>query len=237
VGSKVYPNEDLVIRGYETRRTDAFDLQSEVLTRMFKLVLAGENDELISYARKTVTDVKNGKIPIDKLVISKTVKSESQYKDPDKMANVLAMRKLKDLGYEFVPGMKVSYLVTNGHKVPQDVEPYIDGRDISILPDWDYYAERMALTMARITEGLDTETDWDSKALLTGVQQKSIFSESFSKPLSKADNIGQGVEPSEIQTTGREAEKQISSNDQVKENTQSKVKGKKKGGINLDDFL
>jgi DNA polymerase I len=174
-------------------------------------------------------------------VISKTVKSESQYKDPNKMANVLAMRKLKDLGYEFVPGMKVSYLVTNGHKVPQEVEPFIDGREVEIVPDWDYYAERMALTMSRITEGLDAETDWDSKALLTGVQQKSLFSDTFSQPPAKKSNEDSDalVEPSELKTTGRESEKAniMSDVSEVEKNKKRKSKGKKKGGMNLDDFL
>ena len=110
------------------------------------------------------------------------MKDENQYKDPDKMANVLAMRQLKALGYEFVPGMKVSYIVTNGHKVPQEVEPYIDGRPATNAPDWEYYAERMAMSMARITEGLDSESEWDYQALLSGVQQKSLFSESFTQP-------------------------------------------------------
>ena len=227
VGNKVYPSDELVIRGYETRRTDAFDLQSEVLTEMFKLVLAGENEKLIDYARNIITNVKNGEVDIDKLVISKTVKPENQYKDPDKMANVLAMRKLKELGYEFVPGMKVSYLVINGHKVPQEVEPYIDGRQVTVTPDWDYYAERMALTMARITEGLDTETDWDQKALLTGVQQKSLFSESFRHPTIKRYPEESSAEPSAIQTTGREPIK----------TPKNKEKEKKKVGMNLDDFM
>jgi DNA polymerase I len=231
VGNKVYPNQDLVIRGYETRRTDAFDLQSEALMKMFKLVLAGNNEELISYARNTITDVKSGEVPVEKLVISKTVKNENQYKDPDKMANVLAARKLKELGYDFVPGMKVSYLVTNGHKVPQEVEPFIDGRTEEIKPDWDYYAERMALTMSRITEGMDAETEWDSKALLTGVQQKSIFSESFSKP--REEKIESTVDVLETEKGDVEGTDQ---------KITTKKKGKKRpvdddGAVKLEDFL
>jgi DNA polymerase I len=244
VGSKVYPNEELVIRGYETRRTDAFDLQSEALTNMFKLVLSGKNDELISYARKTITDVKLGEVPVEKLVISKTVKNEAQYKDPNKMANVLAMRKLRELGYEFVPGMKVSYLVTNGHHVPQEVEPYIDGREVEIKPDWDYYAERMALTMSRITEGIDADTEWDSKALLTGVQQKSLFSDTFTQSVNSNPEDKSFEEDSNYKTGERpesESLDKIELQEQVGKPTPRK-KGKtkdtkKKGGIKLEDFL
>ena len=182
VGQKLFPSEEMVIRGYETQRTDAFDLQKEVLTHMFELILAGKNDELVEYCRSVVSDIKRGEIPPDKLVISKTVKAESQYKDPNKMANVIAMRKLKKLGYEVVPGMKVSYLVTDGHKVPQEVEPYIENREQPEGPDLEYYTERMALMISRITDGIIPEHELDYQGLVSGSQQKSIFSDAFTKP-------------------------------------------------------
>ncbi len=237
VGSKVYPVEELVIRGYETRRTDAFDLQSEVLTNLFRLVLSGKNNELISYARKVISDIKTSKIPIDKLVISKTVKNENQYKDPNKMANVIAMRKYKELGYEFVPGMKVSYIVTNGHKVPQEVEPYIDGREIELVPDLEYYAERMALTMSRITEGMDSETEWDSKALLTGVQQKSIFSQSFEKPKKDSKVYTEQVDKANLGSDADITEK-VKNDNKVEVRKKGKKRDEeKKSGMTLEDFL
>ncbi len=249
VGRKVYPVQETVIRGYETRRTDAFDLQSEVLTKMFDMVLSGKNDEVISYARKTITDVKSGEISTEKLVISKTVKDESQYKDPNRMANVLAMRQLRDMGYDVVPGMKVSYIVTNGHKVPQAVEPFLDGRPLSNQPDLDYYAGRMARTMARITEGMDAETEWDSKALLTGVQQRSLFSESFTQPQPgnepTLDDADTGTDPDVAINTISDAEslaEDVSAQRAI--GAAGKKKGKKKGskdegsgGAKLEDFV
>ena len=36
--------------------------------------------------------------------------------------------KLMAMGYEFVPGMKVSWIVTNSRQTPQEVEPWIEGR-------------------------------------------------------------------------------------------------------------
>ncbi|WP_455392928.1 DNA-directed DNA polymerase [[Eubacterium] cellulosolvens] len=181
VGRKVFPTDELVIRGYETQRTDAFNLQKDVLMHIFELILSGKKDELVKYARETVNNIKRGEIPLEKLVISKSVKAENQYKDPDKMANVIAMRQLKKLGYEVVPGMKVSYIVTNGHKVPQEVEPHIEDREFNKEPDWDYYTERVALTISRITDGIIPEYELDYQGLVSGSQQKSIFSEDFAK--------------------------------------------------------
>jgi DNA polymerase I len=93
------------------------------------------------------------------------------YKNPDRMANVQAAMKLMDLGYEFVPGMKVSWVVTDSRKVPQQVEPYIDGRAFEHEPDWEYYARRVAASLARATEVFG----WQEKALLSGQRQADLF--------------------------------------------------------------
>jgi DNA polymerase I len=67
--------------------------------------------------------------------------------------------------------MKVSWIVTDARAKPQRVEPYIDGRDFEFRPDYNYYAERLASTMARVTEVFGVS----EKELLTGSQQTSLF--------------------------------------------------------------
>jgi DNA polymerase I len=161
----------MLVRGYETRRTDAFDLQTEALTKVFDLVLNDKIDEAIKFSRQVITDTQNGKIPVEKLTISRTVRDESDYKMPDTQAGVQASKKLMKMGYEFVPGMKVSWIVTNSRVTPQAVEPYIDGREFKHEPDWNYYAERIALSVSRVTEVFGV----DEKSLLTGTTQKTLF--------------------------------------------------------------
>jgi DNA polymerase I len=59
-----------------------------------------------------------------------------------------------------------------------EVEPYISGRAFEKKPDWEYYARRVAQTLAYVTEVYG----WDEKALFTGTQpakQKDLFSEDF----------------------------------------------------------
>ncbi|MEM4039879.1 MAG: DNA polymerase domain-containing protein, partial [Thermoplasmata archaeon] len=174
VGKVVYPPNEagtIVVRGYETRRTDSFDLQSEILMEIFQLILDGKLDEAKRRSKEIIEQVKKGQVPLEKLVISRTVRDIKQYKNPDSMPNVQAARKLQEIGYEFVPGMKVSWIVTNDRKSPQEVEPYINGRPFNKKPDYEYYARRIAETLSRITEVFEL----DQNALISGKRQTTLF--------------------------------------------------------------
>jgi len=188
-GKVAWPEElqgQLVVRGYEIRRTDAFDLQSEAQRRVFEKILDRDPDGAIGLAKQIVAEVRTGtptledpeRDPIEALVISRTVKEENRYVNPNSMSNVIAARKLNEMGEEFMPGMKVSWIVTDSKKSPMEVEPYVSGRRFEKRPDWEYYARRVAQTLAYITEAYH----WDEKALFTGTQpaqQSSLFSEDF----------------------------------------------------------
>ncbi|MFQ6060890.1 MAG: DNA-directed DNA polymerase, partial [Thermoplasmata archaeon] len=177
VGRAVWPKEETIVRGYEIRRTDAFDLQSEAQKAVFERILSDDINGAIRTARDIVTNVQKGRVPVEKLVISRTCKDPSSYVNPKSMANVQAAMKLQELGYEFIPGMKVSWIVTNGRKTPLEVEPYVSGREFKARPDWDYYARRVAHTLSYITDYFD----WDKKSLLKGSQQATLFREDFGK--------------------------------------------------------
>jgi len=188
-GKVAWPPEtegEIVVRGYEIRRTDAFDLQSRAQLAVFDRILDGDADGAIDLAKQIVGDVRGGTVPftapeedpVATLVISRTVKEETNYVNPDSMSNVIAARKLGEMGEEFVPGMKVSWVVTDHKKSPMEVEPYLSGRAFDREADWEYYARRVAQTLAYITEVYG----WDEKALFTGTQpakQKSLFSDDF----------------------------------------------------------
>src|SRR5438876_881709 len=173
---------------YGIRRTDAFDLQSEAQLLVFDKILDNDPDGAIDLAKRIVAEVRDGnppltnpeKDPIEMLVISRTVKEENQYVNPDSMSNVIAARKLEQMGEEFMPGMKVSWIVTDHKKSPMEVEPYLSGAKFEKVPDWEYYARRVAQTLAYVTEVYG----WDEKALLTGKrsQQKSLSGDDFSEP-------------------------------------------------------
>ncbi len=179
---------EFVVRGYEIRRTDAFDLQSEAQKRVFSLILDKDTEGAIQFARELVQSIKGGEIPeglqheeadpLESLVISRTVREEARYVNPDSMANVQAANKLKAMGHEVVPGMKVSWIVVDAKQSPMQVQPYLSGRPLGGVPDWDYYARRVAQTLAYVTEIYG----WDEKALYTGSlqpKQSTLFQEGF----------------------------------------------------------
>lgn len=171
VGKVVWPEETLFVRGYEMRRTDAFDLQSTVLEQVFILVLDNRPTEAIDYARGVISDLKKGRIDINKLVISKTCKPFDHYKKPDSMANVRTARKLMALQYPFTPGSKVSWIVTDSCVSPAEVEPYIDGVPFTEKPDLMYYAERLAKTVGRVGEAFG----WPADLLMEGKEQQALY--------------------------------------------------------------
>jgi len=174
VGKVVWPVEGQLVRGYEIRRSDSFDILTDTLKEVFSIILTPGNEnapkEVLALARNVISEVRGGNVDPSKLIISKTVKKETSYKNPERMANVQAMEKLLARNYEFTPGMKVSYIVTDGKRTPQEVEPVTDEGDIDIIPDWDYYADRIAKSLSRITEVFG----YDKKQLLNSLYQRSI---------------------------------------------------------------
>ena len=177
VGRMAWPRQELIVRGYEMRRTDSFDLQSEVLAQVFEKVLDGDQPGAVAYTRQVIDDLVNGRIDPSRLVISRSVREASHYKQGDSMINVRVFRKLKELGYEVVPGMKVSWIVTNSRASPQEFEPWVDGMPLreGVKPDYRYYATRLAATIARVTDSFG----WDESSLVSGVQQSSLFNNDY----------------------------------------------------------
>ncbi len=180
VGKIVWPKkeDELLVRGYEIRRSDSFDLQSDLLMNLFNFILEEKNDEALALVRKTVQDTLAGKVPVSELVISRTCKGLDAYENPERMANVQTAKKLIEMGYDFIPGMKVSWIVTDSSSTPQKVEPYISGVEFTAKPDYKYYAERISQTASRITEVFG----WEEKDIMMGSQQATLFDGAFDRP-------------------------------------------------------
>ena len=183
VGKILWPKkeDELLVRGYEIRRSDSFDLQSNLLMELFNCILEERNDDALALVRKTVQDTLAGRVPVSELVISKGCKGLDAYENPERMANVQAAKKLIEMGYDFIPGMKVSWIVTDSNSTPQKVEPYISGVEFTAKPDYKYYAERISQTASRITEVFG----WNEKDIMMGSQQATLFDGAFDKPSTK----------------------------------------------------
>ncbi|MDR2845819.1 MAG: DNA polymerase II [Candidatus Methanoplasma sp.] len=180
VGKVAWPsgNDELLVRGYEIRRSDSFDLQSRLLMELFEKILEEKNDEALALVKKAIQDTINKRVDPSELVISRSCKGMDAYENPERMSNVQAAKKLVEMGYDFIPGMKVSWIVTDGDRTPQQVEPYVSGAEFTAKPDYKYYAERLAQTASRITEVFG----WSEKDLMLGSQQATLFDGAFDAP-------------------------------------------------------
>jgi len=196
VGRILWPKEDTIYRGYEVRRTDAFDWQSKALNDVFDLLLKEDVDGLLKVARERVIQVARGEVPKAALVISRSVRDMDDYESEHKesLQNVRVMRELEKRGIPVQPGMKVSWIVT-GSKGKQDLAPYVGpDSEKEIAPNWEYYARRVAMTLARVTEVFG----WGVDNLLQGARTNSLEGYEDSGPgVGEPDEGGdaQGVAP------------------------------------------
>jgi DNA polymerase I len=142
-----------------------------MLMKLFNYILYENNKDALAMVRTTIGKVLRGDVPASELVISRTCKGLDAYENPERQANIQTAKKLIAMGYEFIPGMKVSWIVTDSSKTPQVVEPYISGKEFTARPDYKYYAERLSQTASRITEVFG----WTEKDLMSGLQQATLF--------------------------------------------------------------
>lgn len=188
VGRVVWPREEMLIRGYEVRRTDSFDLLSETMTQMFEMLLDGDTEGAVDMTKLAIDEVRSGSVDPSRLVISRSCKGKWNskknewdfgiYSNPDGLPYVRAAKQRISAGLQFTPGMKVGYIITEpepGEKklgVSAWLVDEIGGEPPEY--DRDYYAKRLAKSLGRITEAFGV----DEKELLKGARpkgQSSIF--------------------------------------------------------------
>jgi DNA polymerase I len=187
LGQVIWPNEEMLVRGYETQRTDSFQYLIESMNQLFQFVLKDQGEELVAFAIHQVQSLKQNNVNVGDLILSKSCKGkvlrnpvisledvdfDAEYANPDSMAQVRVARQMIERGLGFTSGMKVSYIVTNGSKSPVDVVPWWDEESDRPSYDGDYYAERLATALGRITEAFG----WSAKDLMQGSRQSNLFS-------------------------------------------------------------
>ncbi len=195
-GKIVWPEPTLLVRGYEPRRTDSFDLQSETMTKVFQIVLDGKPDEAVKFSKDTIDRTLKGGVELSTLVISKSVSEFASYDNPDSLVHVNVARQLQQMGYDFTPGMKMPFVITNGSSQPLKAEPVIEGVEFTARPDYRYYAERLAMGLARITEAFGC----DERTLMQGNSQRTLDLFSEEKPEVKAAPVMQKDAAKKVKT-------------------------------------
>jgi len=171
VGNVVWPEKSIgrYTRGYQTRRKDAFPFLKTTLEGTFDRILSDEPDRAREFFYERYMQVVNRAVPLEELVTTKGVKDPKHYVNPASMASIKAMRNQVALGYYWVPGMKVSWIVVPPHGSPQNVVAWVP-RNIEaferreITPDWRYYQERIEKSLEDIVDVMG----YDLKTIRTG---------------------------------------------------------------------
>ncbi len=161
------------IVGFEAVRGDWSELAKEVQWQVAEIILkTGNTNRAIEYVRKVVKQLKEGHIPIEKLVIWKTLsKSIDEYEH--EAPHVVAARRAITAGHKVSSGDKIGYVIVKGTgRISQRAYPYFMVRDTSKI-DVDYYIDKQIIPAALRILGYFGVTEKQLKAVSTG--QRSIF--------------------------------------------------------------
>tara|TARA_B100000131_G_scaffold323238_1_gene380793 strand:- start:315 stop:2960 length:2646 start_codon:yes stop_codon:yes gene_type:complete len=182
-GRVVWPREEMLIRGYEVRRTDSFQLLSTTMEEMFEMILDGATLAAVDMTKSVIDRVREGMVDASELVISRSCKgrwdarkgewSFDVYANEGGLPYVRAAKERIARGLQFTPGMKVGYVVTDAKKSPMEVSAWLVDEIGDDPPKYDpeYYAARLAKSLGRITEAFG----WKEQELLKGTRQSTLF--------------------------------------------------------------
>ncbi len=161
---------NLKVTGMEYVRRDWSEIARETQLEVLRKVLAeGDVEGALEYVRKVIENLREGKAPLEKLVIYTEIQKElHEYEQTG--PHVVAATKLKRAGYHVKPGTIVGYIIRKGAgSVSERAEP------VELFKgeyDEEYYIERQVLpAVLPIFESLGyRETD-----LLKPRGQKTLF--------------------------------------------------------------
>ena len=184
VGRVVWPEPDLLVRGYEVRRTDSFTLLTDTMMEIFEMILDGESSEAVQHCLKLIKRIRAREVNPRDLVISRSCKGrvrpggvidfDAVYAKPDSLPFVRAAKQRIEAGLNFTPGMKVGWLVTNGKTSPMTISAWLEDETGTVQTEYDpeFYVNRIATALGRITEAFG----WNKDDLLKGNRQANLFS-------------------------------------------------------------
>ena len=134
--------------GLEAVRGDWAEIAKEVQEHVIEIVLReGDIDKAVEYVRGIIRKLEEGQIPIEKLVIWKTIGKSLEDYEMD-TAHVAAARKLVEAGYTISKGEKIGFVILKGDgRLSDKTMPYILVKDPSEI-DYEYYVEKQVIPAA-----------------------------------------------------------------------------------------
>ncbi|MEB3756693.1 MAG: DNA polymerase II [Desulfurococcales archaeon] len=162
----------LDVTGLEAVRGDWCELAKEVQLEVLRIVLReGDVEKAIEYVLNVINDLRNSRIPMEKLVIWKTLtRRPSEYKVDG--AHIRAALLLEQQGYRIAPGMKIGYVIVKGHgKLADRAKPFILSSKEEI--DTEYYVDKQVIPAAlRVLQVLGVS---ENRLKMRGKGQRSLF--------------------------------------------------------------
>lgn len=161
------------IVGFEAVRGDWAEIAREVQEKVTEILLKeGSVDKAVEYVRSTISDLAQGRIPLEKLIIWKTLTKPIEEYDAE-APHVNAAKKMMRYGFKVEVGDKVGYVIVKGSgKISDRAEPYMLVKDPKSV-DFNYYVDHQIVPAAlRILEYFGI-TDMQLKRATTG--KKSLF--------------------------------------------------------------
>ena len=135
------------IVGFEAVRGDWTELAKEVQEKVAKIVLKeGKIDKAIDYVREVIAELRKGAIPIEKLVIWKTITRRLSEYEVD-APHVMAAKRLIEAGGRVEVGDKIGYIIVKGQgKISARAYPYmmVKPKDIDV----EYYVKHQIIPAA-----------------------------------------------------------------------------------------
>ncbi len=135
------------IVGFEAVRGDWTDIAKEVQEEVAKIVLStGGTRDAIEYVRKVIKKLRSGKIPVEKLIIWKSITRRLEEYSVD-APHVAAARRLQKMGIKVDVGSKVGYVVVKGSgNISSRAYPYMMVKPSDV--DVEYYVKHQILPAA-----------------------------------------------------------------------------------------
>ncbi len=162
---------NLKITGMEYVRRDWAEIAKEVQKRVLELVLGeGKPEEAVNYVKKVIDEIREGKIPKEKLVIYTQIRRDLdryEARGPHVAAAMKAMRR----GIKIEPGMIIGYIITKRGKSISDkaeLAAFVEEGDY----DPEYYINNQVLpAVMPILE----ELGYTERDIRKGSAQKTLF--------------------------------------------------------------
>lgn len=169
---------EMIMKGIETVRKDWSDIVGETLNNVLNIILKEQNKQkALLYLKDVVQQLQDGKIPVEKLVITKGVsKRLEDYKGIQPHVELVKKMKKRDAASAPGVGDRIGFVIVKGLQLvserAEDPE-YVKQHGLKV--DSKYYLENQILPpLERVFEALGVE-----RSEITGIGKQMLLTHAF----------------------------------------------------------